>query len=61
MVDEPDKGQEDQLTNLAVVPNKDIRKERPNVLIPNKEGDGASLEERRESVIHPNQQNATKE
>ena len=59
MVDEPDKGQENQLTNILVVPNKDIRKVRPAVLIPNKEGDGASLEKRSESVIHPSQQKAT--
>jgi hypothetical protein len=59
MVDEPDKGQENQLTNMVVVPNKDIRKVRPAVLIPNKEGDGAALEERSESVTYPSQQNAT--
>lgn len=55
MVDGPEKGQENQLTKVVVVPNEDIKKERPDVLIPNKEGDRASLEETSESVIHPSQ------
>jgi hypothetical protein len=45
--------QENQLTNVVVDPDKDIEKERRTVLVPDKEGDGASLEERSESLTSP--------
>ena len=53
MTHEPEGEPENQLTNVVVDPNKDVEKERPHVLIPTKEGNGVSLEERTESLTSP--------
>jgi len=45
-----DKDQENQLTNQYVEPHKDMKKERPHVLIPSEEGNAASIEHREESL-----------
>jgi hypothetical protein len=44
---------ENQLTNTYVEPHKDIRQERPHVLVPNDSGNQVSIEHREKSLIHP--------
>lgn len=47
------KDQENQITHQEFEQGKDLKKVRPNVLIPNEKGDGASLERREESLLDP--------
>ena len=53
MVHRPDKDQENQLTNQYVEPHQDLKKERPHIFVPTKQGNAASLEHREESLSAP--------
>ena len=43
MTRKPEREQENQLTNQYVDPHRDLKKERPQVLIPSEEGNAVSL------------------
>lgn len=57
MVRKPERDQENQLTSQYIDPHKDVKKERPHILVPSKRGDGASIELREESLSTPIRQN----
>lgn len=44
MVQKPERDQENQLTSQYIDPHKDVKKERPHILVPSKQGNGASIE-----------------
>ncbi len=50
MVRKPERDQENQLTSQDIDPGKDVKKERRHILVPSKQGDGASIEHREESL-----------
>jgi hypothetical protein len=54
MVHKPEKDQENNLTVQEVSPQKGIKNTR-DTLVPNAEGDGASLEHQEESLLPPDQ------
>jgi len=56
----PERDQENQLTNQYVDPHRDLKKERPHVLIPSEEGNAVSLEHREESLLPAAQQGSTR-
>jgi hypothetical protein len=51
MAHKPEKNRENQLTNQYVDPNRGMKQERPNVLVPNPQGDGASIEHREGTLL----------
>ena len=60
MTRKPERDQENQLTNQYVDPHRDLKKERPHVLIPSEEGNAVSLEHREESLSPASQQGSTR-
>ena len=52
MVHNPQKDQEDQITHQEIEPHIDNKKVRPNVLVPDDNGN-VSLERREESLLPP--------
>jgi hypothetical protein len=57
VVRKPERDQESQLTSQCIDPHKDVKKERPHILVPCKQGDEVSLEHREDSLSSPIRQN----
>lgn len=51
MQHKPEKGQENIIRHQEISPGEDIENVRPNTLIPQDDGEGADLTEKRESLI----------
>jgi hypothetical protein len=56
----PERDHENQLTYQDVDPHRDLKRERPHVLIPSEEGNAVSLEHREESLPPAAQQGSTR-